>query len=265
MRFSIPQILLLVSILLLVGLVGGKLLSQVHAPSETILRTLPGPEPAAAPEKLPPLDKVLATEEPWQREVAHPQGYRIREYELAELAYFDATGLVLSTCAYPISTVDKESHRSLLSPLDVALGWGEMSNPAVLSHFCYYQAKRFFNIASYTSYTNEAAKIHPYWHVANIHIIPATAAVTRALSSLHPNMMVRLVGSLVEVRQVRNGYKSPIIWKSSLVRTDEGDGACELLYLKRLEWNQIPHEGTSLAPEPIDPTTDALATGARRE
>jgi hypothetical protein len=158
--------------------------------------------------------------------------------------------LVLSVKQYPRSDTDKESHRSLLSPMDIAIGWGAMSNPEVLSHFRYYQSDRFFHFANYVDYAPQASQMRTDELVANVHIIPASRAIADALNNVHTNSLVRLVGSLVEVRQVKGNYKSPVIWRSSLSRLDQGDGACELLYLKRLEWKEIPHEGFSLAPAP---------------
>ena len=248
--------LLLVSLLALGGFIGIRMATHPVAlpPSQESAALQPTGvvKSIGSSDALMPLDKVLAPDEPWQSAApARPTTYRVREYELSELAYFDATVLVLSTKAYPVSTVDKESHRSLLAPMDIAVGWGAMSNPKILGNFRYYQSDRFFHFANYVDFATQADALKTDEHLANIHIIPASTAVSRALENLHPNMLVRLVGSLVEVRQVNGGSRSPVIWRISLSRTDQGDGACELLYLKRLEWNQIPHEGYALAPEPI--------------
>jgi hypothetical protein len=114
-----------------------------------------------------------------------------------------------------------------LSPVDLALGWGPMSDTAVLSKIQITQNNRFY-----------------FWHVeafpiprrqieinsANMHMIPATDDVERQLSRVRPGSLVRLRGYLVEAR-APDGWH----WRSSLTREDTGNGACELVWVERLE------------------------------
>ena len=61
-------------------------------------------------------------------------------------------------------------------------------------------------------------------HSANTHVIPQTPAIARILSSLRPGEVVVLSGELVDA--VRDDGR----WiKTSLVRTDTGAGACEVM------------------------------------
>jgi len=114
-----------------------------------------------------------------------------------------------------------------LSPLDLALGWGPMSDSAVLKSIAISQGNRFY-----------------YWRVeefpiprreietnsANMHMIPASAEVERQLASVRAGSLIRLEGYLVEV-SADDGWR----WRSSLTREDTGNGACELVWVERLE------------------------------
>ena len=58
----------------------------------------------------------------------------------------------------------------------------------------------------------------------NVHLIPADAAVEAALKRLRVGQVIELKGVLVEARREDGWY-----WRSSLSRSDSGNGACELL------------------------------------
>jgi hypothetical protein len=67
-------------------------------------------------------------------------------------------------------------------------------------------------------------------HATNIHIIPSTAKLAARCKSLRSGSLVHLSGQLVQATGPNIGT-----WRSSLSRTDSGNGACELLYLEDLE------------------------------
>ncbi|HEX7374392.1 MAG TPA: hypothetical protein VF277_05420, partial [Steroidobacteraceae bacterium] len=64
-------------------------------------------------------------------------------------------------------------------------------------------------------------------HSANIHLIPATESVRRAIAAAREGTVFTLRGRLVEVRGP-DGFT----WRSSLRRDDIGDGACELIWVE---------------------------------
>jgi len=114
-----------------------------------------------------------------------------------------------------------------LSPLDLAVGWGPMSDTAVLDHFEITQGGRFFAI-----YPDESAidLRTALLGSANMHLIPANPAIRKRLEKVRPGNIVRLQGYLVDVYGP-NGYT----WRTSLTREDTGAGACELMYVERVE------------------------------
>jgi len=141
-------------------------------------------------------------------------------YRILPLQKFDFEARVLGTERY---SMDREAD---LAPVDLALGWGPMADPAVLAKVSISQSSRFY-----------------YWHVdewpiprreieihsANMHMIPASADVERTLKSIRTGQHVHFSGYLVEAR-APDGWR----WVSSLTREDTGAGACELVWVENI-------------------------------
>jgi hypothetical protein len=160
---------------------------------------------------------VLVDRAPIQRPtLATP--FKFGEFEITPRADYDIEARVLAVEPYKIDGGAK------LSPLDFAMGWGPMSDSAVLDHFRIAQGARFFTI-----YPDESAiDIRTaLLGSANVHLIPSTGRVRDQLEAVRPGNLVRLRGYLVSVSGP-NGYT----WNSSLTREDTGAGACELLYVE---------------------------------
>jgi len=122
-----------------------------------------------------------------------------------------------------------------LVPVDLALGWGPMSNQAVLDRLRISQSMRFYWFEYKLPPPIPQTEIVS--HSANIHIIPATPAIASQCKSLRAGSLVHLVGELVEA----SGPGIPR-WRSSLSRTDTGNGACELVYVEEIQ--ELTLEGT---------------------
>jgi len=191
-----------------------------------------------------PLNQSLAPKDPYQHLIRKGVSFPFLKYRLLPIAEFKAKGLVLSIKDY---RSDPNEHRISLSPTDIALGWGPMANPAVLQNFRYYQDNRRFYYTNYQSYSEEAREIEADFHVANIHIIPSNANIAKALKNIQARDMVELQGELIAVY-----FKGQKVWESSLTRRDSGDGACEVLFLKKIVWYDQPLDGANI-PLPIDP------------
>lgn len=163
---------------------------------------------------------VLVPDEPTQQLV---QGapFAHGDYELTPLAQFDLQARVLSVEEY------RMDGGARLSPIDFALGWGPMSDSAVLSHFRIDQGARFFTI-----YPDEQAidVTTAMLNASNMHLIPANGTLKDRLRGVKPGNVVRLRGQLVSVLGPNN-----FTWKSSLTRADTGNGACELFYVESME------------------------------
>src|SRR5437868_12705828 len=106
---------------------------------------------------------VMAPDEPSQQET-HVSPFAFKEYEIAPQASYDIEARVLSVESY---VVDAGAN---LAPLDFAVGWGPMSDSAVLNHFKVDQGARFYTIYP----DDEAIDLDTALkHSANMHLIPA--------------------------------------------------------------------------------------------
>ena len=72
------------------------------------------------------------------------------------------------------------------------------------------------------------------FHSANIHTIPATPQIKKQLRALRKGDIVELDGSLVEVQ-----WPDGALWSSSLSRTDIGNGACELMWVRSVAVREV--------------------------
>ena len=116
---------------------------------------------------------------------------------------------------------------SQISPIDLALGWGPMSDETVLDHIDVSQDGRFAFLVD-----DGEVPISPLLFGlthANMHMIPADERIWKVLKSLRRGQVVQLEGFLVDVE---GPHMQP--WTTSLERTDTGNGACEIMFATRI-------------------------------
>jgi hypothetical protein len=162
---------------------------------------------------------VLAPDDPAQRELdREDRPFQVKDYRIVPLARYAVKARVLSRERYRFDAGAE------LSPVDLVLGWGPMSDSAVLKAFDIDQSNRWYHWRAGTLPISEAAVIT---HSANTHLIPADALVRRAILGVKTGDLVDLEGYLVRV-EGPHGFT----WVSSLTRADTGDGSCELMFVK---------------------------------
>jgi hypothetical protein len=177
-----------------------------------------------APEReIPHAPGVLVPAEPRQEGIAGaPPVWTKSGYRITAVARFEATARVIRTERYRF---DRESD---LVPVDLALGWGPMSDSAVLRGLSFSQNSRFY------FYRWSAAPPIPSRQImvnsANMHLIPASERVARRLREVRAGHIVHFSGYLVNAT-AGDGW----IWATSLTRTDSGAGACELVWVEEFE------------------------------
>lgn len=164
-------------------------------------------------------DGVVASQTPIQ---ANTDGgsFELNGYTITPLESFEIEARVLSTKHY---TFDKEAD---LSPVDLALGWGRMSDEAILKDINIKQRGRFYywRVKTFPIPRKEIET-----HSANMHMVPANADIKKALKRIKPGQLVSIKGDLIQAN-TDDGWR----WKSSLTRNDTGAGACELVYVKQV-------------------------------
>ena len=156
--------------------------------------------------------------EPVQDDSARRAPFQVKGYTLSPVAHFTVRARLISVKNYA------SGREADLSPMDFALGWNDMSNDAVLSRLRMKHDARFFLY----SWENEPPL--PLDVITrsstNVHLIPSSSAVERELSRVPPGATVTLRGWLVDA-SAPDGWR----WRSSRTRTDNGAGACELMWV----------------------------------
>ena len=174
-----------------------------------VMKDTPGELVARAPRQIE-LDKADRTE-------VLVDGYHIRASDS-----FDIDAVVLSRRNY------RAGRTSDLSPMDLALGWQQMSDPAVLKQIEISQSGRFYFYSWGPDFDRNPAVIG--YHSSNMHMIPADDTVKASLGQIRSGDIVRIRGFLVNVR-ADDGWH----WLTSRTRTDTGNGACEIVYVTRVD------------------------------
>lgn len=174
----------------------------------------------------------------WEhRPISHPQGILVArtpvqtgaggsvvrhgEFILTRRAQFQLEARVLSSERYFFGL------GSELSPIDLALGWGPMSDQAVLDQIKISQDSRWY----FTRYQLPAPIAEPeiISHSSNMHMVPANSRIGKSLKNLRIGQVVEIQGYLVDA-----DHPSGWNWRTSLSREDTGAGACEIVLVEQL-------------------------------
>jgi len=170
---------------------------------------------------------IVAPHDPAQVAVSGRPAFTYDGVLLQPLARFDVEARVLSTRRYTwFGSRYGLRREDLLSPIDLALGWGPMSDQQVIDRLDISQGARFYAYR----WSGPAPPLPPpvlVEHSANMHLIPASSLVWRQLKAVRAGHVVRFSGYLVSAR-TNDGWK----WDSSLTRKDSGAGACELVWVE---------------------------------
>lgn len=167
---------------------------------------------------------VLARGEPLQGALSEEvAAIVINGWNLKPLASYSVKARVLAVKRY------RSDPTSDLSPYDVLIGWGPMSDSVNLEQIRFSQRNRFGYWHHGPETTLSAAEISRCQ--ANTHLIPATAEIQSRMGRIREGSIVSLRGKLVEAQRA-DGMGTP--WRSSLTRHDTGDGACEILLVESL-------------------------------
>lgn len=167
-------------------------------------------------------DGVLAAQPPLQADMVNATAFTYRDHLFLPQATFDITARVLSREAY------RFGREAEVSPLDLALGWGRMSDQRVLAQIDISQHGRFYFWRTQREPPIPVREIRE--SSANMHLVPASDEVGEALDGIREGHVVHLRGYLVNIRGA-DGWR----WESSLQRTDSGKGACELIWVEQVE------------------------------
>jgi len=165
---------------------------------------------------------ILAPAAPFQKNFARPIDLPRSGYRLEARAEFEITARVISRSRFRF---DPMAH---FMPVDFALGWGRMSDSAVLDRISCSQSHRF-----YACTWDSLDIIHPdefRTHSANMHMIPDTPKIEEALLRVRRGQVVTVRGLLVDVF-LPDGSGA----RTSMTRDDSGPGGCEIILVVGLD------------------------------
>ena len=179
-----------------------------------VLMAYQRPQPSA------PAPGVVAEHTPQQQRLSDGQSFRHQGFSVTPLETFDIHARVLARRDYRHDT------EAAISPMDLALGWGPMSDSAVLQHFKIRQSNRWY-------YWRTKASPIPLHQVAlnsaNMHMVPASPDIAKTLRNIRKDDFIRLSGHLIAVER-DDGWR----WVSSRSRSDTGAGSCELIWVQNI-------------------------------
>jgi len=159
---------------------------------------------------------------PMQQNLASAGARQLGDFSLQPRARFEIEARVLSTERYRMGI------SADLAPLDLALGWGVMSDQAIVDQIQVSQGARWYILR--WDFQPPAPEREIMRSSGNMHIIPGDESVRDQAFDLRAGEFVKLSGYLVDA-QGPDGFR----WSSSLSRDDTGDGACELFLVESVE------------------------------
>ncbi|HXO43032.1 MAG TPA: hypothetical protein VN999_16395 [Thermoanaerobaculia bacterium] len=154
----------------------------------------------------------------WRTPFAWPT--RRGEVQVRPRAAFDISAVVAAEEPYNFDD------SAFLSPVDLVMTWGRLPEEPYRSRVSYYQITRYY----FWRTRDPSLDLHYIaTHSANMHMIPATHNLARALAHVGSGDRVRLRGLLVDVEG--SGFR----WQTSMTRDDAGPGACELVWVEEMQ------------------------------
>jgi hypothetical protein len=170
----------------------------------------------------------LIFEDPAQNSEALPASWVRGKYTFTPKARYQIKAVVLSTYHYWFGADEDD-----LAPYDLALGWGGMSDAAVINALKVTQGGRWYNYSWRKNPPLDTGGINS--QSSNHHIIPADKKILRKIASIRRLDSVSLKGYLVNISRADGWH-----WNSSLTREDRGGGSCEVFWVESVEITKRP-------------------------
>ena len=171
------------------------------------------PQPTWSGSPVPYVPRNMA---PRQRDVVKLRGWTL--HPLADIAQ---RGRVLGLTRYRLDSL------AGIAPYDVAMGWGPMSDPAMLRRLTLWQDDRFY-LTRWSDPSLPWNSLYPA--IKNIHSIPANDEVWSKISRLRANQVILLEGTLVDARADSGGGRL----LSSIRYDDTGAGSCQACLVRNV-------------------------------
>jgi hypothetical protein len=163
---------------------------------------------------------ITAPDQPKQTNLTVNKEWTLEEFNIQALAEYNIKARVLSRNDFSLGD-DSE-----LSPFDLALGWGPMSDQSVIDKINFSQRDRWYHWQSdHLPIPRRDVSLNS----ANVHIIPKDKTIEVKFDKVYKGSMVEMKGYLVRITKADGWH-----WISSLRRDDTGGGSCELFWVEEV-------------------------------
>jgi len=164
---------------------------------------------------------VTAPDQPVQVNISQQKEWNLNDFNFKALAEYQIKARVLSRNDFSLGI------ESEISPFDLALGWGLMSDQEVMDRIDISQRNRWYHWqADVLPIPSSEISLNS----ANVHIIPKDEITQEKFNDVYKGSLIEMKGYLVEVTK-EDGWR----WKSSTKRDDTGGGSCELFWVEEIE------------------------------
>ena len=151
---------------------------------------------------------------------------------LEYVANYEVSGRVVAKASYISNSVANEAANK-----DVAIVWGKLATDEYLdmftwkapgNRFVYWKTK---DMDWYRAHTSDREIISLF---SNNHLIAANEELSKEINGIKKGDFIRIKGYLVNLFWNENNRDRT--WYTSTVRTDDGNGACEIIYVTDIKW-----------------------------
>lgn len=163
---------------------------------------------------------ITAPDQPRQTKLTDNKEWTVGEFNIIALAEYNIKARVLSRNNFSLGEESK------LSPFDLALGWGPMSDQSVIDKIDVSQRDRWYH---WQSNDLPIPSRDVIVNSANVHIIPKDNKIEEKFDEVYRGSLVEMKGYLVKITKVDGWH-----WVSSLKRDDTGSGSCELFWVEEV-------------------------------
>ena len=163
---------------------------------------------------------ITAPDQPKQTNLSGEKIWQVGDFNFKALADYQIKARVLSRNNFSLG---KESE---ISPFDLALGWGPMSDQSLIDKLDISQSNRWYRWkADILPIPAKEISLNS----ANVHIIPKDNVIEEKFDKVYEGSLIEMKGYLVEVTTADGWH-----WRSSLKRDDTGGGSCELFWVEEI-------------------------------
>jgi len=164
---------------------------------------------------------ITAPDQPIQVNLTEHKEWKFDDFHIEALASYQIKARVLSRNNFSLGV------ESEISPFDLALGWGPMSDQEIIDKIDISQSNRWYHWqADILPIPSRDISLNS----ANVHIIPKDEITKEKFDEVYKGSLIEIKGYLVEVTK-DDGWR----WKSSTKREDTGGGSCELFWVEEIE------------------------------